>query len=117
VIPKEAIDRAKKGGWREPLNGWINCDLNVDDHYALDPTFWKCLGKALRWEKKIVIRRGTLIGNFCTPCTIEHPCGECFKEMGFGMDYLDAWAYYAHRFYDIILTQTDTKPFWDELLK
>ena len=53
----------------------------------LDPLFWQSLGKARGWEKKVVIRRGTVIGNFCTPCSVEHPRGECFKEMGFGMDY------------------------------
>lgn len=138
-IPREAIKKAIERGWQpfktvevsvegtwekidfqtysyaRPAEEFGTCRINIY-RIALDPSFWQALGKALGWEKKVVIRRGTVIGNFCTPCSSEHPRGECFKEMGFNMDYLDPWVYYAHRFYEQVLTGGDTDAYWQELL-
>jgi len=82
----------------------------------LDPLFWQALGKARGWEKKVVVRRGTVIGNFCTPCSAQHPRGECFEEMGFDMDYLNPWAYHWHRFIDHLAEGKDSESFFVTLV-
>lgn len=129
MIPERIIEKAIEGGWK---SSWrkVNVDsafirfttgeFNVRsawmlERVALDPLFWSSLGKALGWNKKMVIRRGTVIGNFCCPPSAEIR-GECFEEMGFGMDYLDPQIYYTHRFYDLILNGGDTDAYWQELL-
>lgn len=81
----------------------------------LMPEAWQALGKVGGWDKKILIRRGTIIGNFCTPCSQEHPRGECFKEMGFGMDYLDPWCYHMHRMIDALCEGKTIEQFLENL--
>ncbi len=73
MIPKQAITKAIEGEWH-PAN-WED-DWQM---YALDPDFWRALGKVL----------------------------------GLG----DDWQGKAHGFYDLILTDSDTSKFWEELLK
>ena len=112
MIPKEAIDKAFEGGWPKIQKGVYKAYWQT---IALDPSFWQSLGKALGWEKKMVVRRGMVIGNFGweNPDKNIRFYGE---EMGAGMDYMNPWVYYAHRFYDLILTGADTESFWKELL-
>lgn len=98
-IPREAIEKAIEGGWRHEIfivDGEIRRDIKLSAAYVaeikawrntvLDSTFWQSLGKALGWEPKY--NDG---GNYY-------------------------WGQYAHRFYDLILSNQDTQPFWDELL-
>ena len=112
-IPQKAIELSIQGGY---TNTSRISDLVAWEEVALDPTFWTSLGKALGWEKKMVVRRGMVIGNFGweSPDKNIRFYGE---EMGAGMDYMNPWVYYAHRFYDLILTEGDTEKFWNEILK
>ncbi len=125
MIPKQAIEKAVEGGWQQWANGTSpsgeDLAASIDNAIfdwpitALDPTFWQALGKTLGWEKKMVVRRGMVIGNFGweSPDKNIRFYGE---EMGAGMDYMNPWVYYAHRFYDLILTGGDTDKFWQEIL-
>ncbi len=94
-IPKEAIEKAIEGGWREDDADFINLALswrNDEDvrweQIALDPSFWKCLGKALGWKES--------------------------KRWGDGLPDVP-WRDNAHRFYDLILTNTPTDEYWKKL--
>jgi len=77
---------------------------------VLDRLFWQSLAKALNWENKTVVRRGTVIGNFVG--------GDKFlgDEMGFGMDYVNVEIYHALRYFELKLTGQPEEPFWTELL-
>lgn len=126
-IPKEAIEKAIAGGWKPKWDVFDFGKYHIFYRYAdeefeitheeiaLDPSFWIALGKALGWEKKMVVRRGMVIGNFGweNPDKNIRFYGE---EMGAGMDYMNPWIYYAHRFYNLVLTGCDTKAFWADLL-
>lgn len=111
MIPKNAIEKAWEGGWPKGVNGNGLIDY---PQIALDPTFWQVLGKSLGWDRKMVVRRGMVIGNFGweSPDKNIRFYGE---EMGAGMDYMNPWVYHAHRFYDLILQGKDTAEFWREL--
>jgi len=102
-IPKEIIEKAIEGGWKrwEYLGesyGLASQDFNRDFYeilsenkndqclISLDPTFWQALGKALGWKEAHDPTRN---------------------------DY--TWVGHAHRFYDLILTNQDTKEFWAAL--
>lgn len=121
IIPKIAIEKAISGGWQPLHDGswspsimsyseagtWIT-DRIAGEHatffnfekIALDPTFWQALGKALRWPRSI--------------------CRECGEPNGckYGRpNFMDAWEYFAHRLYHLLLlTKQDTTAFWQELL-
>jgi len=103
-IPEKALELARQGGWD------VTDGHGYFEAIALDKDFWIGLSKALGWEKKMVVRVGAVIGNFVG--------GDKFvgEEMGFGMDYFNPEIYYAHRFYDLILTGGDTEKFWEEIL-
>lgn len=105
MIPKSIILKAIEGGWRkdEQPNIEVNNDglwvefrgggdtrtLHESD-IALDPFFWRALGKVLEW--RIV--------------------GPTKKDN----DHNPEWYYQALEFYDLILTGGDTKKFWEEIL-
>lgn len=66
------------------------------DRIILDPLFWQSLGKALGWKEPkfgIAIDR---LPNFSYP---------------------KAWLPYAHKYFDLALTDGDTETFWQSLLK
>lgn len=94
----------------------IGFAMNRKHETFFDLLFWQALGKAKGWEKKVIVRRGTVIGNFCTPCSREHPRGECFEEMGFEMDYLNPWAYHWHHFIDHLAEGKNAESFFATLV-
>jgi hypothetical protein len=95
MIPKQAIELAKRRGWKPAeyrhrlhyRTGGKNgrgttqtTSASITEHeIALDPTFWQALGKALGWIKEY-------------------------------------WWPRAMKFYDLILTGGDTDAYWNELL-
>ena len=108
---EQFIKDAIEGGWRPNYidvshsEHWFGLSENKSiciPQILHDADAWRAVGKVRRWEKKVVIRRGKVIGNFYTPCSKEHPRGECFKEMGFNMNYLDPWLYYMHELIDAL---------------
>jgi len=108
---KEAIQKAIEGGYDVEAGYRQEKTVGDRDRFALlDPLFWRALGKAENWKKKMVIRRGTVIGNYCTPKN------ECFEEMGFKMDYLDPWLFHWHNFIDHLAARKDIDSFFNELL-
>ena len=53
---QEAIKKAIEGGYKmfgsvNKSNYWNGEDFNLLEKLFLDPEFWKCLGKAMRWGK------------------------------------------------------------------
>jgi hypothetical protein len=117
MIPREAIEKAIEGGWKEsmevdkvvvtPPPFFGNPDftqigivvLHHADQYwiislaevALDPAFWRALGKALGWEDD---EQGVFRAAYS----------------------LYMWHFHARTFCDTILTGGDTKKFWDDIL-
>jgi hypothetical protein len=53
---------------------------------ALDPSFWRCLGKTLGWDEEVAIPE------------------------------MQDWFGYAHKLYSFVLTGCDTDEFWKQLL-
>lgn len=92
-IPKNVIEKAIEGGW-EPSAYELGSTALLRDFewqiFALDPTFWQCLGKSLDWR---TIKHSDLIGHE----TVQ-------------------WNNYAHHFYDLILQGKPTEEFWQSLL-
>jgi hypothetical protein len=98
MIPTEAIEKAIDGGW----TGWPYPFFDARlvgpkmewQKFALDPSFWQSLGKALGWQLNA---EPTWNGK-------SRP--------------IEGWHYEARRFYDIILLNggNGLKTFWDELL-
>ena len=89
MIPKEIIQLAiEKGGYISEGKNMSSWKL-VCIQTVLDPLFWQALVRALDLQSKYKRRRG---------------------------DYLEAWSYYAHQYFDLILTNSDTAKFWEELL-
>lgn len=109
MIPKQAIEKARQGGWKTKLV-W-------DDHYelygeyddrggfevaeyasiALDPAFWQALGKMLGWLDFVPTdgHNTWVNGPQAKRCPV---CN-------------------AHRFYDLILQEEDTDAFWERIIK
>lgn len=46
MIPKQAIEKAIEGGWKNSENIYPHWSV-----IAFDKTFWQALGKALGWEE------------------------------------------------------------------
>lgn len=90
---QEAIQKANEGGWKTTLEPYRSLSEAIA-LALLDPLFWQALGKSMGWEKKTVVRRGIIIGNFVIPT------GQQFEEMGFDMDYIPTWCYHWHRLID-----------------
>lgn len=101
TIPREIIEKAIEGGWRNrnlvnpqkylmaPLRPFgVGTALAMYDAYiTLDPTFWIALGKEAGWK-----------------------VDESNKYS------VDTWRSVAHIFYDLILTEQSTDQFWADLL-
>ena len=79
----------------------------------LDPLFWQSLGKAMGWDRKMVVRRGMVIGNFM--CEDKGQIRFEGPEMGCGMDYLNPWVYYWHRFIDHLAEGKDAESFFEAI--
>jgi hypothetical protein len=97
----EAIKLAVKGGWiprglnaeRKPVSWIWQAAINRSKFYerfVLDPQFWVALSKALGWE------------------LIDY-CRECDSAT-------EGWKYYAHLYFDLVLTGGDTEKFWQDLI-
>lgn len=91
MLPREAIEKAIEGGWANKEKCSYYDDFFHWEFAALDPSFWQSLGKTLGWNE----HDGALTH--------------------FGME--EGWRFHAIRFYDLILTDGDTKVFWDEVLQ
>ena len=86
MIPKQAIEKAIEGGWK-PDKITMYGAQEWRDLFALDPTFWQSLGKALGWRDFV---------------DDENVMSAYFGE---------TWRYNAMRFYDLILTGGDLEAF------
>lgn len=116
TIPRRAIEKAIEGGWHAKENWRLagsddvvgeevflsaNEGEEIDffeitsHQIALSPDFWRALGKALGWG--IEVRDG--------------------REWKVGRDgYINVWQSYAMDFYDLVLSEQPTEPFWEKLL-
>lgn len=119
MIPKQAIEKAKEGGWENNLPSAVA--KTVDDHKeqyhagvltklmwhqfwpfaACDPTFWQALEVALRVPCGEHTKRG-----YCVNCD-----GKGYhRPQGLG-------SMIGERFCHLILTNQPTEKFWEEILK
>lgn len=118
MIPKQAIEKAIEGGWKQKLMRPLDFAVLFTDPYskkskdhadsrlaqiALDPTFWQCLAKALGW--KDYDDDGE---NFCLKTYLLSNDEIMIK--------LPQWRFNADCFFDLILTNGDTAAFWSDLL-
>jgi hypothetical protein len=88
MIPEQALEKAKEGGW-DKSRGYIDTEFS-EEAVALDKTFWIALGKAMGWTLKSRAWNST------------HDAA--------------TWIVNAQHFYDLILTEQPTENFWAELL-
>lgn len=87
MIPKLAIEKAISGGWKTEVSPQ---DYRLPVGYAqiaLDPTFWRALGKACGWADK---------WSDGTPRR--------------------TWLHKAFAFTEVVLLENDTEQFWKEIL-
>jgi hypothetical protein len=120
MIPKTAIEKAIEGGWAHGnsklwlissrpdgharhLFGYETVGGNgqfsmCDSEIALDLLFWSALGKALGWAPDMSMHHFNTTSQW-----------EQYKD-------IETWKYNATRFYDLILTEQPTEPFWNDLL-
>jgi hypothetical protein len=104
----EAIKLAiEKGGYilrkhvkKQFLDGW---GVEKRDAYEItqDPLFWQALGKALGWKRIFEDLLETMEFN-------DIPTN-------YFMPYV-TWQYYAHQYFDLVLTGGDTEKFWKGML-
>lgn len=114
---KEAIKKSIEGGYKSQVKGtleifkdqiqFVSYDKGdksgfpvmtiYKDEMLLDPQWWICLGKALGWGEKTVVRRAITIGNFAIP-----EKKMIFDEIDYQMDYIRGWQYQMHLFIDHI---------------
>lgn len=121
-IPKLAIEKAVKGGWRQFASSDEEIRVDLTNNTwpmiwgtapsglakglpvavaALDPTFWQALEKSCGWDKM-----------FTELIDVEQDGGIAIMEHK-----VETWLHYARLFYDLILTGGDTEKFWEDLLK
>jgi hypothetical protein len=103
TIPREIIELVIKGGYKMPKP----CDFEGTKivhcaEIALDPDFWRILGKERGWKRKNVCQ-GCFLKGFAAP----KDCDDCVPE----------WRQRAAYFFDLVLTGQSTEEFWRELLK
>lgn len=92
---EKAITLAREGGYKNKIG-----DLVVWEEIALDPLFWKALGKSCNWE-----------GYFCTDC----------RDIVDNENALDhrtqkLWLWQWHRFIDWLAEGKEADEFFAELL-
>ncbi len=91
----EAIKLAiEKGGYDRM---WEGTHSNHAD-LILDPLFWKALGKALGWKEHEFWK---------IHCSI-FECDGTWQHTEKDL----TWKYYAHQYFDLLLTGKDTDKFW-----
>jgi hypothetical protein len=107
---KNAIEKAKEGGYDiENAHGthgvmfqWVDEEGGgkVSNHFLLDPKWWQCLGKAMRWGEE-----------YTCGCTGEDKlwCGGCEDSPS----YIQYW----HQFIDHIDNGGKANEFFKEILK
>lgn len=119
LIPQKAIEKAIAGGWNGYINllpenlRWVKEGLQKADHYkiVLDPDFWRCLGKALGWQKQPYLcpgcgTIGTREGNHMNACPRKYRHGD--------------WRDEALEFYSLILAEAPQETidnYWNNLRK
>jgi hypothetical protein len=100
MIPKRAIEKAIEGGLK-PNGGWHSpYGMLAPNHLAqcgmaLDPTFWRALGKALNWPSDDPTEPSpVLLDEWKRTC----PRGR------------------ANQFFNLVYVGGDLTAYWDELL-
>lgn len=91
---QDAIREAIEGGWEPQPADPLDCQWN-NDHYFVDPLFWKSLGKARGWK-------GYDSDAYCDNCN----------------DFVandDKWRYFAHKWLQTRLSNGDENKFWTSL--
>ncbi len=124
MIPKHFIELALAGGWyggsRYPKTKKQQMHIlklvRVNDalskiyleqahEIVCDPTFWRSLGKELKWQD--IQELETRI----TKCWCSK-CGEVRVTMQWPV-----WKYHAQHFFELLLSGGDTDSFWKNLIK
>jgi len=89
------------------------------DALTLDPLFWQALGKALGWKKYVWLSYPNYhYGHHSNvDFTDDEEWGPPteFTDTPFATRYITS-QYYAHQYFDLVLTGGDTEKFWKELL-
>ena len=91
------------------LEGGFDTSGLSDADMCLNPSFFQALGKTMGWDEKLVVRRGTVIGNFVAPPN------HVFEEVGFGMDRVPGWCWYMYRMIDSLAEGKSLTEFFDTL--
>jgi hypothetical protein len=105
----EAIKLAiEKGGYQEPSGYGIEIYFGSNPDYTtdtivLDPLFWQALGKALGWSE-------TAWFTF----HVRDEGDSNRDDMNFDISLAE---YFAHKYFQVVLTGGDTEKFWKELIK
>jgi hypothetical protein len=111
----EAIKLAKENGYSELNAVHYHHDQSICICQAMvpqDPLFWQSLGKAFRWEEDIEVCGGCgakLEKQEITPYG-KHK-GNCDSDVDWNL----TWKFWAHEYFDLVLTGGDTEKFWKEL--
>lgn len=87
MIPNEAYNLAREGGWKPKNEDYLIWQID-----ALDPAFFQALGKSLGWNGKV-------------------------NKYWFNSRWEERWYSEGLRFYDLILINGDTATYWKEILK
>ncbi len=133
TIPKEIIEFAIEGG----LGGHTRYKANMDaktwadqveviyqgfksqgNALVLDPDFWSALGKAKGWTKYVWLSYGDY--RYGSHNNIDFTDDERFTPPTKSTDtpYANRFItsqYYAHQFFDLLVTNGDTAAFWANL--
>lgn len=96
TIPPKVLEMAVQGGWKIPRTFYSE---SRQKEAMLNPIFWQALSKICGWSNYAVCN---IHGQ---PCTLN--CAQAFPFERI---------YQAHRLYDLILTDSDTEKFWEEIL-
>lgn len=73
-------------------------DAFTKEQTVLDPLFWQALGRALGWSNHGMDKH------------------YCLNFPYFDWQDYD-WVFYAHQYFDLVLTNGDTEKFWKDLTK
>jgi hypothetical protein len=113
TIP-DAIKLAIKEGYKMPVS------FKWSDIF-LDPQFWQCLGKAMRWEKgyKVKGMQGFHISKCCGAKIVLYAnhkqCTNCEKMEWEGVDSCEPWLYRQHQFIDHLASGKSAESYFETL--